>query len=51
MKRAQWLNLCIDLWSFINCFKGQTYRSLEQIYLSGGHKIRKIFTTKQILQT
>jgi hypothetical protein len=40
-----WNNLAIDLFSFINPFKGQAYRSLDAIYLTGHFKLRRIYTT------
>lgn len=42
-----WTNLCIDLYSFIAPFKGQTYRSLDTITISGFFKLRRIFTTQE----
>lgn len=40
-----WNNLTIDLYSFINAFKGQTYRSLDYISITGFFKLRRIYTT------
>ena len=34
-----WNNLAVDLYSFIEAFKGQTYRSLDAIYLTGHFKL------------
>lgn len=39
----------MDLWSFIAAFKGQSYRSLDQIYIHGSYQLRKIYTTKSPL--
>ena len=39
-----WNNLAVDLCSFIEAFKGQTYRSLDAIYLTGHFKLRRIYT-------
>ena len=42
----QWVNLCIDTYSFSQfCFKGVTYRSIDLIKLAGSCKVRRIFTT------
>jgi len=36
LKRDMWLNLCLDLRSFINeMFPNQTYKSLEDFTISG----------------
>ncbi|KAJ3223186.1 hypothetical protein HK099_001437 [Clydaea vesicula] len=47
IKRSVWLNLCFDLVSFVTeFFRGQTFRSLDNIQLSGAFKLRKIFMMK-----
>lgn len=47
VKRGVWLNLCLDLVSLISdCFKGQSFRSLDTIILSGVFRLRKIFSMK-----
>ena len=35
----------MDLYSYIQAFKGQTYRSLDAIYLTGHFKLRRIYST------
>ncbi len=39
------MNFSVDLHSFINAFKGQNYRSLDAVYLTGHFKLRRIYTT------
>ena len=39
-----WNNLVIDLHSYIEAFKGQTYRSLDSISITGHFKLRRIYT-------
>ena len=43
-KENSWNNLCIDLYSYISAFKGQTFRSLDAINISGHFKLRRIYT-------
>ncbi len=40
-----WNNLVVDLYSFIEPFKGQTYRSLDSICISGHFKLRRVYTS------
>lgn len=40
------MNFTVDLYSFINAFKGQTYRSLDEIQISGQFKLRRVFTSQ-----
>ena len=40
-----WNNFVIDCHSFIEAFKGQTYRSLDSISIQGHFKIRRIYTS------
>ncbi|CAD8145175.1 unnamed protein product [Paramecium pentaurelia] len=42
-----WLNLQIDLFSFIQGWKGMTFRSLDLFVIQSPCKLRKIFTMKQ----
>ncbi|CAD8076209.1 unnamed protein product [Paramecium sonneborni] len=42
-----WLNLQIDLYSFIQGWKGMTFRSLDLFVIQSPCKLRKIFTMKQ----
>ncbi len=44
-----WLNFCVDLYSFVEAFKGQTYRSLDLIQITGIFKLRRIFTTQHLI--
>jgi hypothetical protein len=44
-KEGVWNNFAVDLYSYIEAFKGQTYRSLDAIYISGHFKLRRIYTT------
>lgn len=46
IKRNVWLNLCVDVWSFMEGFKGQTFRTLDMIILSAPCKLRKVFSSK-----
>ncbi|KAI9334773.1 hypothetical protein BDR26DRAFT_866747 [Obelidium mucronatum] len=47
LKRGVWLNLCFDLLSLVgDTFKGQTFRCLDSIALSGTFRLRKVFTMK-----
>lgn len=46
IKRGVWLNLCIDIWSFMEGFKSQTFRTLDMIILSSPCKLRKIYSSK-----
>jgi len=51
-RRNQWVNLCIDVASFVNeCFTqkgtpGQNFKCIEQIQLEGSMKLRKVFTSR-----
>lgn len=47
VKRDTWLNLCIDLSSFISdVFLKQTFKCLDLIVIAGNCKVRKIFTMR-----
>jgi hypothetical protein len=46
IKRGVWLNLGIDVYSYMNAFKGQTFRSLDQIIISAHCRLRRIFTMR-----
>lgn len=54
IKRNTWLNLCIDIQSFVNeCFGvttpapgGTHFKCLEQIQIEGNLKLRKVFTSR-----
>ncbi len=43
LKRGVWLNLAVDVWSFMEGWKGSTFRSLDMIIISSPCKLRKIF--------
>lgn len=43
-KEGAWNNLVVDLYSYMEPFKGQTYRSLDAIHLTGHFKLRRIYT-------
>lgn len=40
-----WTNFAVNLYSFMDAFKGQSYRSLDSIYITGHFKLRRIYTT------
>lgn len=45
-----WINLSIDVISFASeCFKSQTFRSIEYISITGNCKIKKIFSMRNVL--
>jgi hypothetical protein len=44
-KEGCWNNFAIDLYSFMEAFKGQTYRCLDTITIMGHFKLRRIYTT------
>lgn len=48
--RGSWLFLGIDLYSFMEAFKGQTFRALEHITVGSHCKLRRIFTMKQFVE-
>ncbi|KAM3132867.1 hypothetical protein pb186bvf_015015 [Paramecium bursaria] len=52
IRREQWLNLCIDIWSFMEAFQGNgcTFRSLDGITIGAPCKIRKIFLMKNPIE-
>ncbi|CAD8166122.1 unnamed protein product [Paramecium octaurelia] len=50
VRRGQWLNLCIDVWSFMEAFKGCTFRSIDQIIIGSPCKLRKIYIMKYPIQ-
>jgi hypothetical protein len=43
-KENSWNNLSIDLYSYMGAFKGQTFRSLDAIHLTGHFRLRRIYT-------
>jgi hypothetical protein len=47
-KEGCWNNFIVDLYSFMEAFKGQTYRSLDSIYISGHFKLKRVFTSSTI---
>ena len=47
LKRGVWLNLCVDVWSFMEAWKGQTFRTLDMIIINSPCKMRKIFLQRQ----
>ncbi len=50
LQRGIWLFLAIDVFSFMNVFKGQTFRSLDQLTISSSCKLRRIFTMKEFVE-
>ena len=46
IKRGVWLNLSIDLLSFFELFKGQTFRSIDNFIIGAVCKLKKIFTMR-----
>jgi hypothetical protein len=45
-----WINLSIDVISFASeCFKSQTFRSIEFISITGNCKVKKIFSMRNLL--
>lgn len=46
IRRGVWLNLCINVWSFMEGFKGCTFRTLDMIVIGSPCKLRKIFIMK-----
>jgi hypothetical protein len=44
-KEGIWNNFAVDLYSFMEAFKGQTYRCLDNITIMGHFKLRRIYTT------
>ncbi|KAK7101886.1 protein CFAP20DC-like [Littorina saxatilis] len=47
VKRAVWLNLCLDMVSLVGeTWSGQTYRAIDHITVSANCKVRRIFTMK-----
>lgn len=45
-----WVNVCIDVFSFVSeCFKGQSFKSIDYICLSGNCKVRKIYGMRNSL--
>lgn len=49
LKKGVWLFLGIDIHSFMEVFKDQTFRSLDQISVSNSCKLRRIFTMKEFV--
>ena len=50
IRRGVWLNLEIDVWSFMEAWSGCNFRSLDMIIVSAPCKLRKIFITKYPIQ-
>ncbi|XP_038068577.1 protein CFAP20DC-like isoform X2 [Patiria miniata] len=47
VRRAMWLNLCIDLVSMVSeAFRLQTYKSLDSLIVCASCHLRKVFTMK-----
>ena len=47
LKRGIWLNLCLDLSSFIvDCFTGNTFKALENIIICANCRLRRIFSMR-----
>jgi hypothetical protein len=49
VKRGVWLNLSLDLLSFFELFKGQTFRSIDSFCVGAVCKLKRIFTMKSPL--
>ncbi len=47
-KEGCWNNFVVDLYSFMEAFKGQTYRCLDNITIMGHYKLRRIYTTNSL---
>ena len=50
LNKGVWLFLAIDVFSFMQVFKDQTFRSLDQIIISSSCRLRRIFTMKEFLE-
>jgi hypothetical protein len=50
VSRGSWLFLGIDLYSFMEAFKGQTFRALDHITVGSHCRLRRIFTMKQFVE-
>ena len=48
--RGSWLFLGIDVYSFMEAFKGQTFRALDHVAVGSTCRIRRMFTMKDFLQ-
>lgn len=47
---GEWVNLSFDILSFVSeCFKSQTFRSIDHISLSGNCKIKRVFSMRSPL--
>lgn len=46
VSRGTWLFLAIDLYSFMEAFKGQTFRSLDHCVIGSSCRLRRIFMMK-----
>jgi hypothetical protein len=49
-KEGAWNSFAIDMYSFMEAFKGQTYRCLDNISIMGHFKLRRIYTTNTLPQ-
>jgi hypothetical protein len=50
LQKGVWLFLAIDIFSFMTVFKGQTFRSVDQISISSSCRLRRIFTMKEFVE-
>lgn len=47
MKRAIWLNFCLDLKSIVEeCFKGQCFKTIDNVTICANCKLRRVFTLR-----
>ncbi|XP_048252826.1 protein CFAP20DC-like [Haliotis rufescens] len=47
VRKAVWLNLCLDLVSLVGeTWKGETYRAIEAVAISANCKLKRVFTMK-----
>lgn len=47
LERGNWLFLAFNLYSFMDIFKGQVYRSLDHITIGSNCRLRRIFTMRE----
>lgn len=40
------MNLSIDIWSFMEAWKGQTFRSIDTIIIGSCVKLKRVFTMR-----
>lgn len=48
--RGSWIFLGIDVFSFMEAFKGQTFRALDHITIGSTCKLKRIFTMKDFVE-